>query len=281
MSARGRLLSGLVTIVIALAGFVGLGALPAAASPSVIQYVALGDSYAAGQGGGDYLNGCLQTAESYPELLDLESRIHLQANPTCTGARASEMAAQLEALNDDTRLVTLTVGAADLGLSALLAVCSDPTRTLDCLAAIQNVREVLLPALGSNLTVLYAEVARAAPKARVVVTGYPHLLEPTAPFDPVLIAAINGATDALNSTIEQAVSFTNEADVNIHYADVTAAFAGHGIGSTDPFIHGLLTDNGLPDPDAFHPNAAGYRAYADVISAALPGGWLDKQKQSA
>ena len=48
MSARGPLVSGLVTMVIALAGFVTVGALPAAATPGTIQYVALGDSYAAG-----------------------------------------------------------------------------------------------------------------------------------------------------------------------------------------------------------------------------------------
>ena len=50
MSARGRFLSVLVTIVVALAGFVTVGALPAAAAPSAVHYVALGDSYAAGQG---------------------------------------------------------------------------------------------------------------------------------------------------------------------------------------------------------------------------------------
>jgi hypothetical protein len=51
MSARGRFLSGFVTMVIALAGLVTVGALPAAATDSrTVQYVALGDSYAAGQG---------------------------------------------------------------------------------------------------------------------------------------------------------------------------------------------------------------------------------------
>jgi lysophospholipase L1-like esterase len=276
MSARGRLLSGLVTIVIALAGFVGLGAAPAAAAPRDVQYVALGDSYAAGQGAPPYLNLCLQTNQSYPELLDGVGRIQLQGNPTCTGATTSSVAPQLSALTSDTRLVTLTVGAADLGLTALLAVCSDPAQMPECLAAIQNVRQVLLPMLGSNLTKLYAAVAEAAPNARIVVTGYPHLLEPTAPFDPELIAAINGATDALNSTIEEAVRVTNDADVNIHYVDVTAAFAGHGIGAEPELLFINPPSAGLPD--AFHPNADGYRAYADVIAAALPGGWL-KQRQ--
>ena len=54
MSARGRFLSVLVTIVIALAGFVTVGALPAAAAPQAVQYVALGDSYAAGTALGSY-----------------------------------------------------------------------------------------------------------------------------------------------------------------------------------------------------------------------------------
>ena len=56
MSARGRFLSGLVTVVVALAGFVTLGALPAAATPGTVQYVALGDSYAAGQAAGSFPN---------------------------------------------------------------------------------------------------------------------------------------------------------------------------------------------------------------------------------
>jgi hypothetical protein len=101
-----------------------------------------------------------------------------------------------------------------------------------------------------------------------VVTGYPHLLEP-APGDTTaaIIAAINEATDELNATIEQAVTVTQRADVNIVYVDVTAESAG-------------LTFINAPGADAaFHPNAAGYIAHADAISAALPGGWLDKQKQ--
>ena len=60
-------------MVIALAGFVTVGALPAAANSGDVQYVALGDSYAAGQGGGaaSYVNeDCLQSTNGYPALLD-------------------------------------------------------------------------------------------------------------------------------------------------------------------------------------------------------------------
>ena len=117
MSARGRFLSGLVTVVLALAGFVTAGALPAAAAPKAVQYVALGDSYAAGTALGTYPD-CEHGDGGYPALLPLGSRIDLQANVACSGASVSDVVAnQLSALTSDTRLVTLTVGAADLDLS--------------------------------------------------------------------------------------------------------------------------------------------------------------------
>jgi lysophospholipase L1-like esterase len=292
MSARGRLLSGLVTIVIASAGFSTIGAVPAAAANSGnVEYVALGDSYAAGQGGGRYLNPCLQTAASYPELLDAEKRIDLETNPTCTGAKTADVAdEQVTALGKHTRLVTLTVGAANLNLSGVLMACAAGTPD-DCQDAIDNAFDLLAvgpggeSVLGGLLTDLYADVANAAPKALVVVTGYPLLFESPALNDPDadIKLQINQATAALNATIRQAVAVTHATGVDIVYVDVTVEFAGHGIGAAPEllFINPPVLDR--PDlglPDAFHPNAAGYDAYAKAISAALPKAWVDKQKQS-
>jgi lysophospholipase L1-like esterase len=270
MSARGRFLSGLVTVVIALA--FAVGALPAAANDSTIQYVALGDSYAAGQAAGSFPN-CMQGSEGYPELLDSQRRIHLRANPTCSGATTSSVAdTQLSALNRGTRLVTVTVGAADLGLSRVLTACT-AVPPVGCEDAINNALALLAvgpggeSVLGGRLKDLYADIADAAPKALVVVTGYPLLFTP-APSDPDLAIKlqINAATAALNATIRQAVAVTPGAGVDIVYVDVTGTpgFEGHGIGGSVPFI------NDLPDQNAFHPNAAGYSTYADLISAALP-----------
>jgi lysophospholipase L1-like esterase len=283
MSAWGRLLSILVTIVVALAGFVTVGALPAAAARGAVQYVALGDSYAAGTAVGSFPN-CPHNPKGYPERLNSENRIDLQpnGNSTCSGATASEVRlTQLSPLDRDTQLVTLTVGAANLRLSSVLAVCTTGTVN-QCLLAIQDSLEEL-PTLSSDLKALYAEVAVEAPRARIVVTGYPYLFEPTAAFiDSRIINAVNQATDELNAIIERSVAAANDADVNIHYVDVTEEFAGHGIVTpiTDPnaFIHSVII-NGQPDPEAFHPTLTGYRAYADAISVALPGGWLDKQEQ--
>jgi lysophospholipase L1-like esterase len=186
-------------------------------------------------------------------------------------------------LNSDTRLVTLTVGAANLGLSAVAAACL-PTPTQQCEIAILNAQGPLgdCPGaesqLGRDLTDLYAKVADAAPRARIVVTGYPLLFEPPNASTPKntaeIITAVNEATTTLNCVIERSVAMANDADINIHYVDVTEEFAGHGIviGSTkQDFIY-------TAGPEAFHPTAEGYRAYAAAISAALPGGWLKTQE---
>lgn len=285
MTARGRLLSGLVTMVIALAGFVTVGALPAAANSGDVQYVALGDSYAAGVGAPPYADDiCLQSNNGYPELLNSEKSIHLRANATCSGATTSEVAdTQLSALKPGTRLVTVTVGGNDLGFAGLAAKCLTGTEA-DCRDAIQ-IAVGRLGMLGGDLTDLYAEVADEAPKAQIVVTGYPLLFEPPADGDPneEIINAFNEATALLNATIKQAVgaaqavAAARDDGVEIVYVDVTAAFEGHGIGSLDPFINGPTP--GVPGAVPFHPNADGYAAYADAIATKLPNKWLDKNQQ--
>jgi lysophospholipase L1-like esterase len=279
MTARGRrFLARLVTMLVAgLAGILTVGVLPAAADTVGIgQYVALGDSYAAGQGASapdDYLNNCLQSPNGYPALLDAENQIHLRANAACSGATTSDVSSgQLSALKQGTRLVTLTVGAADLGLSRVLAACTAGTPA-QCQEAI-GLANLLLPAecgheseLGRRLGNLYADVAEAAPNALIVATGYPLLFD-----DPDLLETqINDATTRLNCAIDKAVADAQTAGINIVYVDVTKAFDDHGIGGSEElFINPPGT--GI---NAFHPTPAGYVAYAEAISAVLPSSLED------
>jgi hypothetical protein len=119
-------------------------------------------------------------------------------------------------MNPDTRLVTLTVGGADLGFRDVLTRCALVHEGLpgedDCKEAIATEVTPNLPKLGDNLTSLYADIAAAAPEARIVVTGYPLLFrEVEVPvsggFSPELVInPVNNAGDALNKTIEEAVA---------------------------------------------------------------------------
>ena len=293
MRARGRLLSCLVTVVIALAGFVTAGALPAGAAPSTVAYVALGDSYAAGTAAAGIPPNCPHGEGGYPAMLNGQGRIVLTANLACSGETTDEVIShQVPALASytDTRLVTLTAGAANLGLSAVLAACTaQPPTPDDCAARIADAQRELgdcggVSPLGGDLIALYGKVAKAAPGARIVVTGYPLLFESPPADDPR--AAINDATTKLNCVIERAVTATQQATyANIYYVDVTKEF-GNGI--VDPrsctdlasdFIHSLSllpTCHPRPDPEAFHPTLAGYQAYAKAIKTKLPAGWLGK-----
>jgi lysophospholipase L1-like esterase len=181
-------------------------------------------------------------------------------------------------------MVTLTVGAADLNLSGVLAACTAGTQA-QCQTAITNAFALLSASCGggseellSRLTDLYAEVADAAPNALIVVTGYPLLFE-LVQGDPnlVLKTQINNATAALNCTIQKAVAAAQASGINIVYVDVTHAFDRHGIGSSEElFINPPGTGT-----NAFHPTPAGYVAYAAAISAVLPSSWGVKQEQVA
>jgi lysophospholipase L1-like esterase len=288
MTARGRrFLACFVTMLVAgLAGILIVGALPAAADTVGIgQYVALGDSYAAGQGGSlAYDNKCLRSPNGYPALLDAENQIHLRANAACTGATTSDVAEeQLSALKQGTRLVTLTVGAADLGLSRVLAACTAGTPA-QCEQA-RGLADLLLPAecgdeseLGRRLGNLYADVAEAAPNALIVATGYPLLFD-----DPDLLETqINDATTRLNCAIDKAVADAQTAGINIVYVDVTKAFDDHGIGGSKELFINPPPPPPTPIPiNALHPTTAGYVAYAAAISAALPNSWGANQEHVA
>lgn len=270
MTARTRLSALLLVLSLALIGLMTGTPLASAHGSKTMSYVALGDSYAAGQGAGHYFNSCLQSRRGYPAKLDRTRRVNLRANAACTGASTADvMTTQLVSLNRRTRLVTLTVGANDLQVAAVAAACvTGPNPT--CQAAIGQAVALLTPqpggasVLGSRLAATYASVAQAAPNARILVTGYPYLFEAPTPGNPNAdtIVAINQATAALNTTIQAAVASIRTLDVNIAYVDVTTRFAGHGLGSTTPFINGA-------GPDAFHPTARGYRAYASALKAAL------------
>ena len=111
------------------------------------------------------------------------------------------------------------------------------------------------------------EILTLKPDAKVIVTGYPllfHLDSSGVNSKYQWADEVNAETVVLNDVIES-VATSNGAV----FVDVEDDFAGHGVGSTAPWINDwswLSTTNG------FHPTASGYVAYAAAIRAAIPAG---------
>lgn len=252
---------GALALVGSAAGTASAAPPPPAPPPSVV-YDALGDSYASGYGVPPY-GECGRSASAYAVQLDGRHRLRLDDFVACAGATTLTLVAggQLAALDAETDLVTLTVGGNDVSWSTAVNACLVGTDA-QCTAGVAFVGSRIADELPALLDSLYAQVAGAAPHARVVVTGYPRLFSPEhgayLGASPAEQRALNGAADALDETIAAAAE-----RAGFEFVDVRAQFRGHGANAPRAWILGAT------DPGAFHPTAEGYRAYTAAVHAAL------------
>jgi lysophospholipase L1-like esterase len=261
--------SGFAAGLATLAMMSGLALAPAQAVDKT-KYIALGDSYAAGQGAGPYLDSCYRSDNTYSELADEAKAINLVVNEAGSGATTQiVVASQLDELNKSTDLVTITAGGNNIGFGNIVTYCGalafGDTRAAEaCAAATAYAEAQLSGPLYDDLVAMIKAVQDAAPNADVVVTGYPYLFDPIPP----------GATDALSLFIYQATDLADTLNATIEaaalatkteYVDVADDFAGHGVNSAtgDPWINLDLTKP--LSPENFHPNAEGYEAYFTAI----------------
>lgn len=278
----GRWPARLAATAAALALVAGFTAAPATAAPGRSPaappvYIALGDSYAAGTGGGAYIvppaglpAACLQTAAAYPVLRDAT------LNLGCAGATTTDVAAVADhyatALKS-AQVVTVTVGGNDVEAVQATVACTASASSPECRAALYNTLVVKLRELPGRIASMLDTVKKKAPHARIVLTGYPRLFTVGAALTSEQnqgAMMMNSAADLLNGTIGYSALVNRVA-----YVSVAERFSGHGIGSADPW---LVPPAGLCDPatncspspfDAFHPTATGYsQGYAAALSAA-------------
>ena len=280
---KRRLLAALAGLILVLTSLIAPSGASAASWNS--PYLAFGDSYAAGTGLAGASGACLTAPGAYPHLLS--TRVDSLA---CAGATSADLAAQIAAAqalspaaspNGQRTLfraqqVTLTLGVNDLGWSQAAQTCL--TSPVDvCLGQVAQV----VSNLNGQQTRTAASVMAlraAAPKATILVTGYPR------PFDvvpgsggclvgwagpnPVVVDEATGnyldsIFSALNVRIAQGVAAVG--DPNVVFVDVSDDFAGHGLcrGSA-AWINGFVGDT-----TSLHLNAAGEQAYAGALRGAL------------
>lgn len=258
----------------AIALVAGFTAAPASAARPDPVYIALGDSYAAGTGGGDYTAPpaglpveCRQTRAAYPALL------HAKLNLGCFGATTTDVvkvAGLYEVELKKATVVTVTVGGNDVDTGRVAQACTANPGSPDCSDALYNSLVVKLRELPGNIKEMLRTIRSKAPNARIVLTGYPRLFTVSAGLTAQQAQAartMNSAADLLNATIAYSALVNR-----VGYVGVTDRFAGHGIGSAVPWIvapcNPLVACNTSPF-DAFHPTAAGYSGgYAPALEAA-------------
>ncbi|WP_042364643.1 SGNH/GDSL hydrolase family protein [Streptacidiphilus neutrinimicus] len=288
LRARSRRLAAAAVAVSAVAGMCLTVPAQAQAS-SALDYVAMGDSYSAGSGVLPLdLSApleCARSAVNYPH--DLASRLGLDlTDVTCGGAKTQDyagsqypgVAPQLDALNDSTDLVTMTIGGNDSNtfIDAVLACGSAGVATLGFGHPCRSIYgdsfdNTIDTTTYQSLDATLAAVKAKAPNARIAIVGYPWIVPAQAvpgcfakmPIASGDIPYLRDLEAHLNAAVQRAA-----ADNGVTYVDMSAVSDGHdacepsGTRWIEPILFGT---NYVP----VHPNATGESAMADQIAATL------------
>jgi lysophospholipase L1-like esterase len=271
-------------LLLAAALAVTLSACEKSSSPKR-EYVALGDSYTAGPliGRADGRNGCVRSRNNYPHLLAKKAELDL-TDVSCSAApteavegeqkvRMRSIAPQLDAVKASTDLVTIGLGLNDLGLSVRVFIkCvqlgrSDPGGA-PCTQADQaagaNSIQSALDQMPDRIGGVVDAVRSKAPKAKVVLVGYPSIFPTEGTCSELGIAAadvplVQHVVDSLNATMASVAEQRGAS-----YLDTATPSRGHDICAEDPWIAGSAPASGRPGL-AWHPYAEEQVMIADLL----------------
>jgi lysophospholipase L1-like esterase len=242
----------------------------AAARASGVRYVALGDSYSSGLGAGYMISSsgaCARSTKAYSRLWDLAHHPAAYRSVACAGATTGTViATQLPALSAATTLASITVGGNDVGFATTIKTCVLHPGG-QCAAAIKAAEAKIAAQLPGQLNNVLRDISGAAPNARVVVLGYPDLYDASRICLGLSTADrtdLNQAATQLDAAIKAAAGRAGDT-----FADPRAAFAGHSICDSSPWLHSVSI---LYISQSFHPTATGQAdGYLPAFSRALAG----------
>jgi lysophospholipase L1-like esterase len=253
------------------------------APPTSLKYAALGDSYSAAPlvPVTDVANGCFRSSSNYPSIVAKKLGAALD-DRSCGGAETADfeksqypdVPAQLTALKANDDVVTVGIGGNDEKVFGRLVdrcpalKASDPTGSPCRTAMGASGTDALLSALdrtGTIVTRLLREVHQRAPKAQVLVVGYPQIVStahtcaelPLARGDYAYAQQVNFA---LTEMLRKAAKATHST-----YVDVWTASKGHDICASDPWINGSVDNE--KQAARYHPFAKEQAAVADLVVA--------------
>lgn len=201
-----------LTVITLIAGVTLTTNTAAAQQVSKPIYVALGDSFASGQGSGLFAedtsvyaagtgasgNECYRASSAYPELV-AHSKNYTLINATCGGATTADVLnplvrttgqgnvvpipAQIDSVPANANVVSLTIGGNDAQfvpfVSCVVNNLNPSPPCTESSAATQATLAALSSLQSQVLTVINAVKAKA-PGAKVIVTGYPRVVTESA-----------------------------------------------------------------------------------------------------
>lgn len=289
MIAYRRIMLGVLTTVVALAGLPASAGAAAVSAPQ--HYVALGDSYAAGPRIPEQRTdpgGCERSTNNYPARLATALAIRDYADVSCSGAKTDNMAAaqsipggtnppQFNALRPDTDLVTLTISGNDVGFTEIVYNCArvgvrDPMGNpceREYTAGGRDFYGQRISATAAKVADVLEGIHQRSPHATVLLVGYLRILPPSVgcyPFFPIA----RGDVPYLDGLERQLTTMLADQAFN-HGAVFVDSYAGSTNHDAcqrpqDKWVEGVVTTN----PAApVHPNAAGMQAVAGFAQAAL------------
>lgn len=247
------------------------------------EYVALGSSFAAGAGLGRLQDGspllCARGVGGYPQQLSRKIQMST-VDMSCGGAFTRHVlrggqffqGPQIRVINQETRLITITVGGNDIGyIGDLSMLAARRTETLfgwlvrNLWRGPKTLADRNYPALQGDLILLLAAIHRQAPNATVVLAAYPTILPPkgTCP----IIGLNNSEADLMRETANQLASVTRLAAERggAIFVDMHSLGAGHSACSQAPWTNGWTNGGVAP----FHPTSLGARRTAEAILRAI------------
>jgi lysophospholipase L1-like esterase len=275
MSARRRLTHiRLVVSVLGAAVAFALVALAPQAAGTPLRYVALGDSYSAASGVLPIdlsAPQCLRSTRNYPHVIAGATGAQL-TDVTCGAAETSHffesqypgVAPQLDAVEQDTQLVTMTIGGNDSGvfINTILSCGAAGLSTLGQGSPCRDrygssfedtIETTTYPSLVKSLDAVRAK----APAAKVAILGYPWIMPATTGcFDKMPVAQgdvpyVRGIQATLNDAVRRAAAATGTTYVNLNtVSNGHDACRPLGIRWVEPVLQGT-------NPVIVHPNALG------------------------
>jgi len=270
---------------------------------SSLKYVALGDSFSSGEGVLPFnfatdiegLNECHRSEAAYPYVLETRRNLNLTNFVACSGAKTNNIVSQsqwnegepqIAAVQQDTDVVTITIGGNDVGFNDFATACTVgiPTGLCDFgTQAYASIRNQILNDLPQKLINVYSALDQAvSDDAKVYILGYPNIAPEVMPTGPSSScnplngtgqnpdpnknngAAVYAIQTLLNDTIEQSVALMSSPKLSyINPNSDHSPFIGHDWCALDRYFNQITLNNTV---FSYHPNKKGQNAYATMAA---------------